>query len=63
VLAVTHSPAIVSDGSYLILADTVAMLHAAYVAFVTIGFALIAIGIAMRLHAQVRSAARARSDG
>jgi hypothetical protein len=33
---------------YLILADGVTVLHTAYVAFVTIGFALIAIGIAMR---------------
>jgi hypothetical protein len=33
---------------YLLLADAVAVLHFAYVAFVTIGFALIAIGIAMR---------------
>src|SRR5271169_2872038 len=33
---------------YLLLADTVAVFHAAYVAFVTIGFVLIAIGIAMR---------------
>ena len=32
----------------LILSDIVAVLHAAYVAFVTLGFALIAIGIAMR---------------
>src|SRR5713101_6009461 len=33
---------------YLLLADGVAVFHAAYVAFVTIGFALIAAGIAMR---------------
>jgi hypothetical protein len=33
---------------YLLLADGVAVFHAAYVAFVTIGFALIASGIAMR---------------
>ena len=33
---------------YLLLADLVAVFHAAYVAFVTIGFVLIAIGIAMR---------------
>ena len=33
---------------YLLLTDAVAVLHAAYIAFVTIGFALIAIGIAMR---------------
>jgi len=33
---------------YLLLADGVAVLHAAYVAFVTIGLALIAAGIAMR---------------
>jgi hypothetical protein len=32
---------------YLLLADVVAVFHAAYVAFVTIGFALIAAGIAM----------------
>jgi hypothetical protein len=32
---------------YLLLADGVAVLHAAYVAFVTIGFALIAAGIVM----------------
>jgi Protein of Unknown function (DUF2784) len=31
----------------LLLADGVALLHAAYVAFVTIGFALIAAGIVM----------------
>jgi Protein of Unknown function (DUF2784) len=33
---------------YLLLVDGVAVLHAAYIAFVTIGFALIAAGIAMR---------------
>jgi uncharacterized protein DUF2784 len=33
---------------YLLLADAVAVLHAAYVALVTIGYALIVIGIAMR---------------
>jgi uncharacterized protein DUF2784 len=33
---------------YLLLADAVVVFHAAYVAFVTIGFVLIAIGIAMR---------------
>jgi hypothetical protein len=33
---------------YLLLADAVAVLHGAYVAFVTVGFALIVIGIAMR---------------
>ncbi len=33
---------------YLLLAEGVAVFHAAYVAFVTIGFALIAAGIAMR---------------
>jgi Protein of Unknown function (DUF2784) len=33
---------------YLLLADAVATIHGAYVAFVTVGFALIAIGIAMR---------------
>src|SRR6266446_8282808 len=33
---------------YLLLANAVAVFHAAYVAFVTIGFVLIAIGIAMR---------------
>jgi uncharacterized protein DUF2784 len=33
---------------YLLLADGVAVFHAAYVAFVTIGFALIAAGIVMR---------------
>jgi hypothetical protein len=33
---------------YLLLADGVAVFHAAYVAFVTIGFMLIAIGITMR---------------
>ena len=34
--------------SYLLLADGVAVFHAAYVGFVTIGLALIAAGIAMR---------------
>jgi Protein of Unknown function (DUF2784) len=33
---------------YLLLADGVALFHAAYVAFVAIGFALIAAGIAMQ---------------
>lgn len=33
---------------YLLLADLVALVHAAFIAFVVIGFALIAVGAAMR---------------
>jgi hypothetical protein len=37
----------VQDESFLLLADGVAVVHAAYVAFVAIGFALIVAGLAM----------------